>query len=428
MASVLLLMPTTSYKAQAFLDAARALDVEVVIGTERRQALEAVLPRHSLRIDFAHPERTVRAIVAMAAHHPLRAIVGTDDETAVVAAKASCALRLPHNPPDAVLATRDKHAMRTRLAEAGLEGPAFRLLSTHADAASAARRAPYPCVLKPLGLSASRGVIRADDPAAFVLAFRRIVRILRGRDVRRKADVDARHVLVEEFMPGDEVAVEAILDRGRLRVLAIFDKPDPLDGPYFTETIYVTPSRQRPAMQRAIGRETERGCAALGLVDGPVHAELRLDGPSVRIVEIAARTIGGLCSRVLRFGAGISLEEVVLRHALGRKETIVRERGASGVLMLPVPAPGVLRSVRGLEAAQKVPGVVDAVITIARGTAVAPLPEGDRYLGFVFARRSTPAAVEAALRRAQACLAIEIEPPRKIKRRARAVNGWTTLR
>ncbi len=414
---VLLLMPTTSYKAQAFLDAARALDVNVVIGTERKQALETVLPDHSLTIDFGRSDRTVRTIVALAARRPLRAIVGTDDETAILAAQAAHALELPHNPPEAVLAARDKHAMRTRLAEAGLAGPAFRLLSVHADAATAARRAPYPCVLKPLGLSGSRGVIRADDPAEFVSAFRRIVRILRARDVRRKV-VDARHVLVEEYMSGDEVAVEGILDRGRLRVLAIFDKPDPLVGPFFAETIYVTPSRHAPAVRRAIARETERGCVALGLRDGPVHAELRIDGRDARIVEIAARTIGGLCSRILRFGAGMSLEEIVLRHALGLDAHGARERAAAGAMMLAVPRAGILRAVRGLEAARSVPGVVDAVVTIARGASVEPLPEGDRYLGFLFARRATPAGVETALRRGQACLSIDIDAARKATRPA----------
>jgi biotin carboxylase len=410
---VLLLMPTTSYKAQAFLDAARALDVDVVIGTERKQALEAVLPGHSLTIDFGRTDRAVRAIVALAARRRLRAIVGTDDETAILAARAAHALDLPHNPPEAVLAARDKHAMRTRLAEAGLAGPAFRLLSVHADAATAARRAPYPCVLKPLGLAGSRGVIRADDPAEFVAAFRRIARILRARDVRRKIDVDARHVLVEEYMPGDEVAVEGLLDRGRLRVLAVFDKPDPLVGPFFAETIYVTPSRHAPAVRRAIARETQRGCGALGLRDGPVHAELRIEGRDARIVEIAARTIGGLCSRILRFGAGMSLEEIVLRHALGLDAQGARERAAAGVMMLAVPRAGILRAVRGIEAARSVPGVVDVVVTIARGASVEPLPEGDRYLGFLFARRATPAGAETALRRGQACLSIDVDAARK---------------
>jgi len=417
---VLLLMPTTSYKAQAFLDAARALAVDVVIGTERRQALETVLPGHSLTIDLRRPERTERAIAALAARRPLRAIVGTDDETTVLAARVSRALGLPHNSPEAVLAARDKHAMRTRLAEAGLAGPAFRLLSVHADAATAARRTRYPCVLKPLGLAASRGVIRADDAGEFATAFRRIGKILRARGVRRKGDVDARHVLVEEYMPGDEVAVEGLLDGGRLHVLAIFDKPDPLVGPYFAETIYVTPSRHPAAVRRSVVRETERACNALGLSEGPVHAELRIHRRTVRVVEVAARTIGGLCSRVLRFGAGISLEQVVLRHALGLGTAdLRRERAAAGVMMLPIPKAGILRGVAGIDAARRVPGIVDVTLTIPRGAEVVPLPEGDRYLGFLFARRATPAGVEAALRRAHRRLTIEIEARGSVRRRVR---------
>jgi biotin carboxylase len=417
---VLLLMPTTSYKAQAFLDAASGLGVDVVVGTERRQALETVIPGHSLTIDLKRHDRTVRTVETLAARRDLRAIVGTDDETTVLAAQAARALGLRHNPPDAVLAARDKHAMRTRLAEAGLDGPAFRLLSIHADAATAARRAPYPCVLKPLGLAASRGVIRADDVTEFAAALRRIRKILASPDVRRKGDLDVRHVLVEEYMPGDEVAVEGLLEDGRLRVLAIFDKPDRLEGPYFAETIYVTPSRHPVAARRRVATETARACAALGLSEGPIHAELRIHGRKVRVIEIAARTIGGLCSRVLRFGAGISLEEIVLRHALGRPiADLERERRAAGVMMLPVPRPGRLRGISGIEAARRVAGIVDVVRSIPDGALVLPSPDGDRYLGFVFARRSTPAAVEAALRRALARLSIEIEPTRGVRNRAR---------
>jgi len=408
---VLLLMPTTSYKAQAFLDAAQSLAVDVVVGTERRQALEAALPGHSLTIDLRRADRTVAAIVSLARRRPLRAIVGTDDETTMLAALASRAVGLSHNSPAAVLASRDKHAMRKRLAGAGLDGPEFRLVSIHADAATAARRAPYPCVLKPLGLAASRGVIRANDAVEFTAAFRRIARILRGRDVRRKAGIDARHVLVEEYMPGREVAIEGLLEGGRLHVLAVFDKPDPLVGPVFEETIYVTPSRHPTSIQRAVERETAKACTALGLTEGPVHAELRIHRRAARIVEVAARTIGGLCSRVLRFGAGISLEEGVLRHALGLGTSgLRRERAAAGVMMLPIQRAGILREVVGIEAARRVRGVVEVTITLPRGSAVVPLPEGDRYLGFAFARGATPRGVEAALRRAHARLRIDIEP------------------
>jgi biotin carboxylase len=216
-------------------------------------------------------------------------------------------------------------------------------------------------------------------------------------------------LLVEQYVPGVEVAVEGLLRDGELTVLAVFDKPDPLEGPYFEETIYVTPSRLPPEALGRVAIVTARACAAIGLVEGPVHAEVRVDHERVHVVEVAARSIGGLCARTLRFGAGIALEELVLRHALGMPlDGIEREPDASGVMMLPIPAAGTLREVRGQDQARAVPGVTGLEITIPRGRTLVPLPDGDRYLGFVFARGDTPAAVEASLRAAHAALAVEI--------------------
>jgi biotin carboxylase len=262
-----------------------------------------------------------------------------------------------------------------------------------------------PAVLKPVALSASRGVIRADDPAAARAAEARIRSILADAG----EDPDGP-ILAETYEPGVEVAVEALLRGGELEVLAVFDKPDPLEGPYFEETIYVTPSRLPADHVRLVEETAEAAARALGLREGPVHAELRLDGDHVRMLELAARSIGGLCSRALRFGAGISLEEVILRHALGLPlGDHVRERGASGVMMLPIRRAGTLREVRGVDAARAVPGVSDVRITIAPGRPVVPLPEGDRYLGFAFARAETPAEVEAALRAAHAALDVVLD-------------------
>jgi biotin carboxylase len=280
--------------------------------------------------------------------------------------------------------------MRAALAEAGVAQPAFGDDPTQVG---------FPCVLKPLTRSGSQGVIRADTAEEAAEAAVRIRAIL--------GDPEAE-LLVERFVPGEEVAVEGLLSDGELEVLAVFDKPDPLDGPYFEETIYVTPSRKPPAVLAEVHAATARAAAALGLREGPVHAEMRV-GSEVTVLELAARSIGGLCSRSLRFGLGVSLEEVILRHALGLPpEHLRREERASGVMMLPIPRAGTLNEVRGQDEARAVEGIAGLEISIARGKPVVPLPEGDRYLGFMFAKAGTPEQVEAALRQAHAKLDVDI--------------------
>jgi biotin carboxylase len=285
------------------------------------------------------------------------------------------------------------------------------LLDLSDDPEEAAGRVGYPCVLKPTILAGSRGVVRADDPAAFVAAFRRVAAILREPETSSLGE-GATEVLVEDFIPGREVAVEGLLVEGELHVLALFDKPDPLDGPYFEETIYVTPSRLPADVQAAIGAEARWAARALGLTEGPIHAELRVNDEGPWVVEVAARTIGGLCSRSLRFGAGLSLEELVLRHALGIElDSLERERRPAGVMMIPIPRGGVLRSVRGREDALAVPGIEDVTISAHVGQELVPLPEGSRYLGFILARAESPETVEAALRAAHERLDFDVDPP-----------------
>lgn len=410
MARLLLLIPTTSYRAADFLDAARRLDVDVVVGSNHRQVLEKFSAGGALTVDVHDPEGASGQILAYAREHPLDAIVSTDDDAAVLAAKTSAALGLKHNPPEAVQATRNKHELRRLLAEAGLPSPPFGLVGVGDDPARAARNAPFPCVLKPLALAASRGVIRADDEAQFTSAFHRIVKILSERDVAALGEA-ARRILVEGYVPGAEVALEGLLDRGQLHVLALFDKPDPLEGPYFEETIYVTPSRLPETAQKEVGAATRQALRAIGLEDGPIHAELRVNDDGVWVIEVAARSIGGLCSRVLRFGTGIRLEELILRHAIGLPiESLERERRPAGVMMIPIRRAGILRRVRGLGEARKVKGIEGVRITIPLGQRVEPLPAGDRYLGFMFARAATPGAVEAALREAHRRIDFVIEP------------------
>jgi biotin carboxylase len=402
---LLLLIPTTTYRTEDFMEAAGRLDVDLVVASDRPNVMAGEFPESLLTLPFDDPAAAVAEMREHAARHPLDAVVPVDDLTAVAGAAIAGALGLRANPVAAVAATRDKLRMRELLAQAGVPAPPFTSFRADDDPSAAARRVRYPCVLKPLVLSASRGVIRADDEAGFVTAFRRIAAILASPEVRELGE-GAGHILVEDFVPGIEVALEGLLVDGALETLALFDKPDPLDGPFFEETIYVTPSRL-PADAQAVVRDcTRRAAGALGLHDGPVHAELRLgrdDAGRDRafMIEIAARSIGGLCSRTLSFGTGMSLEEIILRHALGMPiASLERDRRAAGVMMIPIPGAGVLEEVEGLDAARAVPLVEDVVIALHKGQEVVPLPEGARYLGFIFSRAETPAAAEAALREA----------------------------
>jgi biotin carboxylase len=364
-------------------------------------------------LDYRHPAEAAERIAALAALHPIAGVVPADDGTSLIAALAAERLGLPASPPEAARRAGNKAESRRALSEAGLPVPRFSVHPLAGGPEGPARSAPYPCVLKPLTLSASRGVIRADDPAGFAAAWRRIERILsHSRAERRPADAEAqRALLVEEFVPGAEVALEGLLRGGALELLALFDKPDPLDGPFFEETLYVTPSRLPAALQEALLRTTAAAARALGLAEGPVHAELRLSPAGPVVLEVAARSIGGLCSRTLRFGAGISLEEVIVAHAVGLPLASLRREGrAAGVMMLPIPRAGILHGVGGLAAARAVPGVEDVVITAPEGRLLLPLPEGDSYLGFLFARGEGPAEVEAALRQAHRRLSLDIRP------------------
>jgi biotin carboxylase len=405
---LLLLVPTTTYRTADFLAAAQKLDVEMVVASDRPSVLEAERPDNLLTLDFANPEKSAETVARFARRHPLHAVVPVDDLTTVVGAAIAETLGLRANPVGAVATTRNKHAMREALRRARVASPPYWLFTLADDPAAAARAVGYPCVLKPTILAASRGVIRADDEAGFVAAFRRIADILRTPEVAAHGE-DAEQILVEGFIPGREVALEGLLVEGELTVLALFDKPDPLDGPFFEETLYVTPSRLPAAEQEAIRHVTGWAALALGLREGPVHAELRVNAAGPWVIELAARSIGGLCSRTLRFGTGMSLEEVILRHALGIElESLERERQPAGVMMLPIPRGGVLRAVHGQEAAEGVPGIEAVTITAHRGQELVPLPEGASYLGFVFARAETPEAVEAALREAHRRLSFDI--------------------
>lgn len=402
MKRLLLLVSALSYRSSAFCQAAQRLKADVIQAVDLPKEL-ADYWHVELGVPFADPSRAVEDLVRYAADHPIDAVVAVDDGATLIAAQVAEQLGLAWNSPEASLAARDKYEMRTHFASAGVPSPAFRRVSLGEEPEALAQAVAYPCVIKPLRMSGSRGVIRADDPASFVATFRRVQRLVHSEG--------GEHVLVEDFIPGVEVALEGLLTGGQLQVLALFDKPDPLDGPFFEETIYVTPSRLPVAAQRAIADCAEAAARSVGLKHGPLHAELRLNEAGPWMVELAGRSIGGLCSSILEFGAGMTLEELILRHALGM-DLPARglDGGAVGVMMIPIPAGGRFKRVRGVEQAKEVPLVQDVTISVRPKQRIVPLPEGASYLGFIFAKGPSPAEVEAALRAAHSELSFDIEP------------------
>lgn len=402
---VMLLMKNSTYRAEAFMAAAERLGVEVIQGIDIPAELAEHWQTH-LALQFDKPEQAVQDIVQFAQTKPVQAIHSIDDSATIIAALASERLGLVHNDSRSALAARNKYQMRQLLAEAGVPTPTFRLYEMGDDPARIAQQVDYPCVVKPLLLSGSRGVMRADNPAEFEAAFQRLTRLLHSFNQAP----GSTQILVEDFIPGFEVAVEGIIDREQFHMLALFDKPDPLDGPFFEETIYVTPSRLPEATQTAIADRTAQAAAALGLRHGPVHAELRINDEGPWLVEVAGRSIGGLCSKTLRFGPGVSLEALILRQAVGLPLNWTQDGLARGVMMIPIPESGLLKAVHGVEAAEVVPLVDSVEITAKLNYPLQTLPEGDSYLGFIFASGTQPDEVEAALRKAHQKLHFNIEP------------------
>jgi biotin carboxylase len=411
MPRVLLLLPTTTYRTKAYIDAALKLGVEVVAASEISSSLESRNPENLLTLNFFEPEKAAQQAARYAAEFPVDAVIPVDEDTAVVSGFVARALGLRQNSVDSVQIAKNKHLMRQALQQAGVRVPRFWHFTLDDEAAGIALRVNYPCVLKPVFLSTSRGVMRANDAREFVRAFERLQAILELPHIARKGGAAKREILVEEFIPGFEVAVEGLLTDGRLKLLAIFDKPDPLDGPFFEETIYLTPSRLPETTQQQIEETTRAATRAIGLRRGAVHAELRINEAGVWVIEVAARAIGGLCSRTLRFGdEGLSLEEVILRHAVGMDvSALERQTEAAGVMMIPIPRAGVLREVRGLAEARQVAQIEDVIITAHLTQELLPPPEGASYLGFIFSRAASSEAAEKALRQAHARLEFVID-------------------
>ena len=408
---VLVIAPHGSYRTSSFIKAANKLNVDVLIASQGEHSIVSDYVQ-GLHLDFQNENQAIETILTEAKKRPFSGIIGTDDVTTELAARVAGKLNLPHNNPQAVKIAQRKDLARLSLKEAGVKIPQFDLLTTTKPIKEQSIHTRYPAVIKPVALSASRGVIRVNNKQELEQAIERISKMLLEE---RQIDKNIREILLlEEFIPGKEVAIEAMLHNGELDVLAIFDKPDPLDGPFFEETYYLTPTSFSEKIQQEIKQTVLESCLAYGLKEGPIHAECRINEKGVWILEVAARTIGGMCGRLLSLGTGHSLEELVLLHAMGKRVEVKTIESAAGVLMIPIPKAGILKRVEGLLNAQRVPYINDVTIEVREGYELTPLPEGNSYLGFIFAEAPTVKEAEKALRDAHDCLNIVIAPLWKI--------------
>lgn len=413
---LLLFTTKLGYQTKCFRDAARKLGVQLVYVTDRCHQLEDPWGDQAIPVHFASPENAAHTVMEGLRGQEVAGVLALGDRPAVAAAYAARALGIPYNHPAAVEACRSKLRMREIFRDAGLPVPWFRSFPIDPIPEPSLVGISFPCVLKPLSLSASQGVMRANDRGEFLVAASRLRRLLESAEIRATREPNLDQMIVEGYVPGREVAVEGLLTDGALRMLAIFDKPDPLEGPYFEETIYVTPSRLARSKQNQIEKCVEDATRALGLTDGPIHVEFRTNDERIWPIEVAARPIGGLCAQALRFSmkAGqppIGLEELLLRHAFGMPGSDApRETEASGVMMIPVPQSGILDSVSRAGSARATHRITDLVITARLHDYIAAWPEGSSYLGFLFARGNTPEEVEHAIREAHRKLRFRITP------------------
>ena len=425
MKRLLLFAAKLGYQTRAFDAAAKKLGVELVFVTDRCHQLDDPWRDRALPVHFESPEEAAYSILKSLRGTQVDGILALGDRPGPAAASVARGLGILHNLTVSVEASRNKLRSREVLRDAGLPVPWFKQIPLHPVPEPAFLGIQYPCVLKPLSLSASQGVIRANNREEFLAAAARIKRLLETPEIRATREPNLDQALVEGYLPGREVAVEALLTEGSLRVLAIFDKPDPLEGPYFEETIYVTPSRLPEAQQRAIGDSLQSCVHAFGFIHGPIHAEFRINEQGVRPIEIAPRPIGGLCARSLRFQISptekIGLEELLLRHALELPGAdFPREETASGVMMIPVPRSGILEKVEGQGSARETPGVTEIEITARLHDPIAAWPDGSSYLGFIFAQGES--AGGSRIRFAKGPRPIEIQD------RAKATRGTSCNR
>ncbi len=403
--TLLLIAQPSSYRIAPFLQAVRRLGLEVLIASKGEHSLISEV-HQGLHIDLDDLDLSFERIIKRSQITPFAGVLGSDDSTVELAARVAQALKLPHNPPEAARLTRRKDLARMELALAGCPVPINCLLDLDKPIEQQMAGLPWPCVLKPLNLSASKGVIRANNEAEFIAACERIRPL-----VADATDAfERRHLLIEDYIEGREVAFEGYLHQGQLHPLVIFDKPDPLCGPYFEETIYVTPTSLSEPDQQRIFDSVACACKTYGLVTGPVHAELRINKDNAWILEVASRTIGGDCARSLDAGQAFNLEELVISLAINQPLEIQPPQDARGVMMIPIKQGGVLRRVEGIKAAANIPCVEKVDILVQQGHKLVPLPEGNQYPGYIFARGETQQQVVLALKAAYECLDFVVAP------------------
>src|SRR5215472_68013 len=365
---ILLFASKLGYQTRSFQAAAEKLGVHLAYVTDRCGRLDDPWNDRALAVRFDLPEGAAGSVLEHERTLAVDGVLAVGDRPTVAAAYVARGLGLTHNHPASVEACRSKVRMRQALRDAGMPVPWFHAVPFEPDPEPALLGIRYPCVLKPISLSASQGVVRVNNRDEFAAGAARLKRLLHSPEIRATREPHLDQMLVEGYLEGQEVAVEGLLTAGVLRVLAIFDKPDPLEGPYFEESIYVTPSRLPADDQKAIESSLLNAIRAFGLTHGPVHAEFRLNAEGVWPIEIAPRPIGGLCARALGFmvpgeSCPIGLEELLLRHALEMEgHDAIREREASGVMMIPVPRSGMLEKIEGEEQARKTPGITSLEI------------------------------------------------------------------
>lgn len=402
---IVLISPHSSYRLGAYIKAAEKLNTPVIVVSQGKFSLVSAVAS-GIHVDFNHHD-VHQQILSSLSEQNIGAVIATDDLTVEIATRVSQALGLKHNDSAAIRYTRRKDLARQCLANSPVKIPAFETHSLTRLLDNPTLGIAYPCVIKPLTLSGSRGVIRINNSQELLEACTRLQDILKHAAV---TDEERQSVLVETYIQGYEYAFEGLLDNGQLQMLALFDKPDLMEGPYFEETYYITPSRLNIQLQNKITRAVEQACKAYGLREGPVHAEMRIQNNQIWFMEMASRTIGGQCAQLLNYATGLSLEEIVIQQAAGLNVHIVNTHNAAGVLMIPIKKRGLLRRVEGILAASKINYIEDIEISIQEGYELIPLPEGDSYLGFIFARAPTPERVEQALRAAYKALTIITSP------------------
>ena len=408
--AVILIIPSASYRTSAFITAVKKLDLNVLVISNKSQVFSGKYPNRLMIMNFHHWKKKQDEISKWSANNGLKAVIGVDEESIVLAAKIGNYLQVKHNTVDSVLLTKDKYLMRIEFKKVGLKSPWFKQFSIHDSSDYLINEISFPCVIKPTFLSASQGVIRVNSNKELINGIKTLKELLLIEEIRKRGGEKSDWFLVEEYIPGKEFAIEGIVSEGKLTIFAVFDKPEPLEGPTFEEKIFVTPTSLSENEQFAIFEISQNAVNALGIIEGPVHVELRINSKGIYILECASRSIGGLCSKVLEFNDGMSLEELILRSCLGRNVTKSKLSGSSrGVMMMPTEKNGVLKEITGVEDALNIKGITEIKVNLKSGEKLEPLPKGDRYLGFIFAEGKNQKLVIKALKKAWSKIAVVLD-------------------